>query len=99
MLVNTFFENKVERLRDSAKRIAAVMDKAGVPYRVVGGYATFIHIDRIDPIKARLTADVDLAVDRADLERIREAAAAYGLQYRHVAGDDMLVEANEPRWD
>lgn len=97
MLVNTFFENKVERLRDSAKRIAAVMEKAGVPYRVVGGYATFVHVDRIDPIRARLTADVDVAVDRADLGRIREAAAEFGLEFRHVAGVDMLVEANQPR--
>jgi hypothetical protein len=96
MLVNTFFENKLDRLRDSAGRIAAVMEKAGVPYRVVGGYATFVHVDRIDPVKARLTADVDVAVDRADLGRIREVAAVFGLQYRPVAGVDMLVEENQP---
>jgi hypothetical protein len=83
--------------KDPAKRLAAVRDKAGIPYRVVGGYATFIHVDRVDPIKARLTADVDVAVDRADLERIREAAVAYGFQYRDVAGVDMLVEMAEPR--
>jgi hypothetical protein len=97
MFVNTFFENKVERLKDSAIRLAAVMKKAGIQYRVVGGYATFMHVDRIDPVKARLTADVDVAVDRADLGRLREAAAEYGFQFRHVSGVDMLVEADEPR--
>ncbi len=97
MLVNTFFETKVERLRDVAERLAAALGSAGIPYRVIGGYAVFTYVDRVDPLKARLTADLDIIVDRADLERISKAAEPFGFRFRHVAGIDMLVDAAEPR--
>jgi hypothetical protein len=48
-------------------------------------------------MRTRLTAHVNIAVDRSDLARIAEAVAPYGLKYRHVAGVDMLVNAKEPR--
>jgi hypothetical protein len=73
------------------------MNAAGIPYRVVGGFATFLYVEAIDPIKARLTADVDIAVDRRDLERIARAAESQGFAFRHTAGIDMLVDAKEPR--
>jgi hypothetical protein len=97
MLVNTFFESRVDRLHDLATRFGGALDSAGIPYRVVGGYATFVYVERMDPIKARLTADIDVAVDRRDLTRIADAVKPFGLTYRHVAGVDMLVDASEPR--
>jgi hypothetical protein len=97
VLVNTFFETKVERLRDVANRLAEALGRAGIPYRVIGGYAVFVYVDRIDPLKARLTADLDVAVERADLSRIAKAAEAFGFKFRHAAGIDMLVDAAEPR--
>ena len=57
----------------------------------------FCHVDRIDPLAARLTRDVDVAIDRTDLQRIAQAVTSIGLQYRHVAGLDMLVDAAEPK--
>ncbi len=59
--------------------------------------AVFIHVFDREPIKARLTSDVDAAVDRTDLPRIIAAAENAGLRFRHVAGIDMLVEAERPR--
>jgi len=55
------------------------------------------HVASRDPLAARLTKDVDLAVNRADLPRIAEAARSLGLEYRHVAGVDMLVDAKAPK--
>lgn len=97
MLVNAIFEGKVDQLHDVAARLAAAMDAAGIPYRVVGGFATFLHIWPIDPLKAGLTADVDIAVDRRDLPRIAGAAGSYGFSLRHVVEIDTLVDAKEPR--
>ena len=54
------------------------------------------HVQSRDPLSARLTKDVDLAVDRADVPRITEAVREAGLEYRHVAGVDMLVDAQAP---
>ncbi len=87
---------KVERLRDLAQRLHAALDAAGIPYRVVGGYATFVHVDTIDPIAARLTRDLDVAVCRSDIQKIIDAVAPFGFKYRHAAGVDMLVDSELP---
>jgi hypothetical protein len=77
-------------------RMAAGFDEAGIPYQVIGGVAVYLHVDARDPLAARLTRDVDSAVRRQDLERIAIALAPYGFKLRHVAGVDMLVDANAP---
>lgn len=94
MLANTFFESKVDQILDVAKRFASALDQAGLPYRIVGGLAVFVHVDRRDPLKARLTRDVDVAIKRSDLEAMRKALAPHGFKYRHVAGVDMFVDAS-----
>jgi hypothetical protein len=63
----------------------------------VGGLAVFLHVHERDPLQARVTADVDAAIRREDLARVVEVARRAGLEYRHVAGVDMLVDAKEPR--
>ena len=73
------------------------MERAGIPYRVVGGLGVFLHVERVDPLAARLTRDVDVTIDRAHLDRIKEAVAADGFAYRHVAGVDMFVDASHPQ--
>lgn len=97
MLVNTFFENKVDQLRDIVRRLDGALAGAGIRYQVIGGFAVFCHVDRIDPLAARLTRDVDIAVDRQDVHRVSEAVKSMGLQYRHAAGIDMLVDASAPK--
>jgi hypothetical protein len=56
----------------------------------------YLYVEEIEPDAGRLTKDVDVAVRRQDLERIAEAAKAFGLEYRHVAGVDMLMQAGQP---
>ena len=97
MMVNTFFEGKVDQLVDVAKRFHAALSQAGIEYRIVGGFAVFLHVDRADPLKARLTRDIDAAVRRSDLEAIAQAVKPYGFEYRHAAGVDMIVDAREPQ--
>ncbi|MBZ5605860.1 MAG: hypothetical protein LAO79_26475 [Acidobacteriia bacterium] len=97
MLVNTIVEGKVGQLWDVAKRLAMTLDATGIPYRVIGGFAIFVHVDRVDPIAARVTRDVDVAIERNDLDRIIKAIEPHGLKYRHTAGIDTLVEAERPR--
>src|SRR5258708_25834350 len=97
MMVNTFFENKVDQLVEVASRLAEALSQAGIEYRVVGGFAAYMHVNEVEPIAARLTRDIDVAVDRNDLDAIIEAVRPYGFQYRHAAGVDMLVDANAPK--
>jgi hypothetical protein len=96
VLANTIFEDAVEKIFDVTKRFASALEAAAIPYRVVGGLAVFVHVDARDPMAARLTKDVDVAIDRKNLDAIRAALEPYGFTFRHVAGVDMFVDANNP---
>jgi hypothetical protein len=91
------YDHHLEQLTAVAERVCRVLREAGIDYRVVGGLAVFFHVQSRDPLAARLTKDVDLAVDRADLPRITDVVRSLGLEYRHVAGADMLVDAVAPK--
>lgn len=97
MLTATAYDTHVEQLFNRIQQLHTLLTAAGVPYRIVGGMAVFIHVFERDPVRARLTADVDAAIDRSHLPAVIEAARAAGWAYRHVANVDMLVDAAEPR--
>ncbi len=96
MIVNTIFEDAVEQIIDVTKRFAAALEHAGIPCRVIGGLAAFLHVHQVDPPSARLTRDVDVAVDRRHLDAIRAAVEPYGFVYRHTSGADMFLVAENP---
>jgi hypothetical protein len=96
VLANTIFEGAVHQIIDVAARFTALLEKAGIPVRVVGGLATYLHVDQVDPPSARLTRDVDVAIDRDKLEMIRAVVEPHGFVYRHAAGVDMFLVAENP---
>jgi hypothetical protein len=97
VLVNATFEGAVDQILDVAERFSAAVQAAGIPCRVIGGLAVYLHVDEIDPLAARLTRDVDVAVDRSCLDRLIAAVEPLGLRFRHVAGVDMFVDAQKPQ--
>jgi hypothetical protein len=97
MITAAAYDMHVEQLFEKVKRLHAALDTAGIPYRVVGGVAVFLQVYERDPGKARMTRDVDVAIDRKELSRIAAVAEKYGFRYRHTAGIDMLVDAAKPR--
>jgi len=96
LYVNTFFEKRVEQLFDLAGRVEAAFAAAGLEYRVIGGLAVYLYVEEAEPDAGRLTRDIDIAVRREDLDRIARAVEPFGLQHRHVAGVDMLVQEGAP---
>ena len=96
VFVNTFFEKRVERIFDLAERVEEAFSSAGLEYRIVGGLATYLYVEELEPDAGRLTRDIDIAVRREDLRKIAEAVEPFGLHYRHLAGVDMLAPAGEP---
>jgi len=94
--VNTFFEERLERLFELARRIEQVFADAGLEYRVVGGLASYLYVEAADPEAGRLTRDIDILVPRRDLPTIAEAASRCGFEYRPAAGVDMLVQVDNP---
>ena len=79
------------------ERLHSALAGAGIEYRVIGGLAVFFQVSARDHDAARVTRDVDIAVDRSDLDRISRAAETFGFRHRHVAGIDMLVNAESPK--
>lgn len=96
VFVNTFFEERVEQLFDLAGLVEMIFSSAGLEYRIVGGLAAYLYVEELEPEAGRLTKDIDIAVRREDLEKIAKASEAFGLQHRHVAGVDMLVQTGKP---
>ena len=94
-MVNTFFEHRVNRLFDLAEQIEKVFSAAGLEYRVAGGLAVYLYVEEAKPDAGRLTRDIDIAVRREDLEAIAAAVRPFRLEYRHVAGIDMLMQEGE----
>jgi hypothetical protein len=92
----TAYDQHVEQLFDVLKRVTSALRAAGIEYRLVGGVATFLHVSEKDPLAARMTCDIDMAVDRRDIERIVDAVRPFGFEYRQTAGVDMLVDAAKP---
>jgi hypothetical protein len=91
------YDIHMDQLFERIKRLHAALDSAGIEYRLVGGLAVFFQVSMRRPGRGRSTEDVDIAVDRRQLNLIAEAAERFGFRYRHVARIDMLVDAEKPR--
>ena len=89
--VNTLFEERLFDLVGILHRSSYALASEDIPYELIGGLAVLIHVEEANPEHSTLTRDIDLMVRRADLERIREAAARNGFRFRHAAGVDMLL--------
>src|SRR5580658_982861 len=89
--VNTLFEERLFDLVGILHKIAHTLADEGIPYELIGGLAVLVHVEEANPEYTTLTRDVDLMIQREDLERVKEAAAAHGFRFRHTAGVDMLM--------
>ncbi|WP_165219205.1 nucleotidyl transferase AbiEii/AbiGii toxin family protein [Aquisphaera insulae] len=87
----------VDKVKNRLLRATAALEKAGVPYMVVGGNAVAVWVGRVDEGAVRYTQDVDLLISRCDLEVIRAALEAEGFVYRHVASLDIFLDGPDAR--
>ena len=87
----------VEKVRERLRRAAAALDGARIPYAVVGGNAVASWVARVDEAAVRNTQDVDILLNRSDLEAAKHALAEAGFVFRHVKGIDMFLDGPEPR--
>lgn len=84
--VNILFEERLFDLVGVLHKIGDKLVEADIPHELIGGLAVLVHVEEADPTHAMLTRDVDLLVRRADLDRIKEAAAQHG--FRHAPEAD-----------
>jgi hypothetical protein len=82
----------VEKVKERLLRATAALEKAGVPYAVIGGNAVAAWVSRVDEAAVRNTRDVDLLLRRSDFEAARAALEGAGFVYRHAASIDMFLD-------
>src|SRR2546427_8896466 len=84
--------NAVEKVRQRLLRAAATLEKAGVPYALIGGNAVAAWVSRVDEEAVRNTRDVDIRLRRQDLDAATTALQTVGFIRRHVAGVEMFLD-------
>jgi hypothetical protein len=82
----------VEKVRERLLRATAALERASIPYAVVGGNAVAVWVARVDEAAVRNTQDVDILLRRADLDAATAALAQAGFVRRHVAGIDLFLD-------
>jgi hypothetical protein len=87
----------VENVRDRLRRAADALDRAGIPYAVVGGNAVAEWVGRADLAAVRNTQDVDILLRRADLDAAKAALTPAGFAYRHAASIDLFLDGPDAK--
>lgn len=85
--------NRVERLLHD---VTAALDRAQIPYAVVGGNAVAAWVATVDEGAVRATKDLDILLRRPDLPNVTEALRPLGLVLVEVLGVQMFVDAKRP---
>src|SRR3954470_11088419 len=66
-------ERAVAKVRERLLRATAALNRAGVPYAVVGGHAVASWVATVDEGAVRNIRDVDILVRRTDLDAVTSA--------------------------
>jgi hypothetical protein len=85
-------ERAVAKVRDRLLRATAVLNKAGVPYAVVGGHAVASWVSTVDEGAVRNTRDVDLLIRRADLPAVTAALEQAGFVRAELLDVTMFLD-------
>ncbi|MBN1343983.1 MAG: nucleotidyltransferase family protein [Phycisphaerae bacterium] len=86
----------VDRVERRLRRVTAALDAAGIRYAVVGGNAVAAWVARVDPGATRATKDVDLLVERSDLEAITSTIQGLGFERQDLRSLVRFIDPDEP---
>lgn len=89
-------ERAVEKVRERLLRTCRALEEAGVPYVVIGGNAVAVWVGSRDEGAVRNTKDVDVLLDRHNLERAAAAMSAAGFELAEVNGVTMFLDRADP---
>ncbi len=90
-------ERAVEKVKDRLRRVTSALERADIPYAVVGGNAVQVWVAQVDEAAVRNTRDVDILIQRSDLERAVDTLGKEGFVYRHAAGVSMFLDGPEAK--
>jgi hypothetical protein len=85
-------QRAVERVDQRLRKTVQILESAGIPYAVVGGYAVRVWVAQVDEAAVRTTRDVDILIRPADLPEVIKAMTEAGFYHRKSADVDMFLE-------
>ena len=88
----------VEAVRGRAVRTGGTLRLAGLDYAVIGGNAVAYHVAKVDEAAVRNTRDVDVLLNRADLDAAKTAMGTAGFRFRHVRGIDCFLDGPDSKF-
>lgn len=90
-------ERAVDKVKDRLRRVSEALNDAEIPYAVIGGNAVQFWVAQVDESVVRNTRDVDIILNRADLERATKALEKVGFIYRHAASVSMFLDGPDAK--
>lgn len=88
----------VEKVRERLLRTARTLDAARVPYAIIGGNAVAAWVATVDEAAVRNTRDVDILLNRSDLDLATTAMEAAGFTRRQSMGVTMFLDGPEGKF-
>jgi hypothetical protein len=86
-----------EKVKERLLRATSALEKAGVPYAVIGGNAVAAWVTRVDEAAVRNTQDVDILLRRSDLDAATAALAQASFVRRHVASIETFLDGPQAK--
>jgi hypothetical protein len=83
----------MDKVRERLITTCRALDRAQIPYAVVGGNAVALWVSTVDEGAVRNTRDVDVMIRRSDFDQVQEILEREGFTYRHVAGIDVFLDS------
>ncbi len=90
-------ERAVEIVRQRLERVTQALNSAQIPYAVIGGNAVQYWVAQVDESVVRNTRDVDIIVNRSDLQAITDVLQKVGFIYRRVKGVTMFLDGPDAK--
>ena len=90
-------EDSVEQVERRLARVTDALDKSGIPYAVIGGNAVRAWVWTVDYRAMRTTRDVDILLDRENLEMATRLLTELGFIFRQSAGMTMFLDGEGTR--
>ncbi len=87
----------VQRVRERLECATRTLERAGVPYAVVGDNAVAAWIASVDESAVRYTQKVELLVRTCDFVRVKNALEVAGYVHRTVAGVNLFADGGTVR--
>lgn len=85
-------ERAVAKVRERLLRATAILNKAGIPYAVVGGHAVASWVATVDEGAVRNTRDIDLLIRREDLPALTTTLEEAGFVRAEVLDVTMFLD-------